>query len=259
MGLDKQQFTYLLEHPDTVRESTSGALQDILADYPWFQAARVVHTRALKKSGHFSYNNQLKITAAYTADLEVLFDFITTPVSTPPKIEQVVDEAFSKELELAKKTLHPNLFEPKEKSTTLAEEELQIDSPLAFTSEDRHSFDEWLKLTTAQPIVRTKEMNQEHFPEGKQKKFALIDRFIQSQAKLSPDRNYVADKKDLAEPFTQTNENLMTETLARVYVQQKNFQKAIQAYKILILKYPEKSGFFADQIRAIEKLLDKTT
>src|SRR5690606_31503265 len=123
MGLDKQQFTYLLEHPDTVRESTSGALQDILADYPWFQAARVVHTRALKKSGHFSYNNQLKITAAYTADREVLFDFITTPVSTPPKIEQVVDEAFSKELELAKKTLHPNLFEPKEKSTTLAEEE----------------------------------------------------------------------------------------------------------------------------------------
>ena len=49
----------------------------------------------------------------------------------------------------------------------------------------------------------------------------------------------------------------MTETLAKVYVQQKNYKKAITAYKILILKYPEKSGFFADQIRAIEKLSDK--
>ena len=46
----------------------------------------------------------------------------------------------------------------------------------------------------------------------------------------------------------------MTETLARVYLQQKNYKKALQAYHILILNYPEKSGFFADQIRAIKKL-----
>ena len=46
----------------------------------------------------------------------------------------------------------------------------------------------------------------------------------------------------------------MTETLARVYLEQKNYSKAIQAFKILILKNPEKSGLFADQIRAIEKL-----
>ena len=46
----------------------------------------------------------------------------------------------------------------------------------------------------------------------------------------------------------------MTETLARVYLQQKNYKKAIKAYEILILKNPEKSGFFADQIRAIKKL-----
>ncbi|MDB9796535.1 hypothetical protein OAB55_01845, partial [Flavobacteriaceae bacterium] len=50
--------------------------------------------------------------------------------------------------------------------------------------------------------------------------------------------------------------SLMTETLAKVYLQQKNYKKAIQAYKILILKNPEKSGFFADQIRAVEKLIN---
>ena len=48
----------------------------------------------------------------------------------------------------------------------------------------------------------------------------------------------------------------MTVTLARVYLELQNYKKAIQAYKILILKNPEKSGFFADQIRAIEKLQD---
>ena len=47
----------------------------------------------------------------------------------------------------------------------------------------------------------------------------------------------------------------MTETLAKVYLQQKNYKKAIQAYKILILKNPKKSGFFADQIHAIQNLI----
>jgi len=52
-------------------------------------------------------------------------------------------------------------------------------------------------------------------------------------------------------------ENLMTETLAKVYLQQNNYHKALQAYKILSLKYPEKSGFFADQIRSINNYLNK--
>jgi hypothetical protein len=46
----------------------------------------------------------------------------------------------------------------------------------------------------------------------------------------------------------------MTETLAKVYLEQRKFQKAIQAYEILILKYPEKSTFFANRISDIRIL-----
>jgi len=52
-------------------------------------------------------------------------------------------------------------------------------------------------------------------------------------------------------------ESLMTETLARIYLEQKNYKKAIQSYNILSLKYPEKSGFFADQIKAIKKIQEQ--
>jgi hypothetical protein len=46
----------------------------------------------------------------------------------------------------------------------------------------------------------------------------------------------------------------MTETLARVYIEQKKYNNAIKAYRILSLKYPEKSGFFANRIKAIKIL-----
>ena len=53
------------------------------------------------------------------------------------------------------------------------------------------------------------------------------------------------------------NEDLVTPTLAKVYLEQKHFEKAIAAYKKLILKYPEKNTFFANQIQLIKKIKEK--
>jgi hypothetical protein len=46
----------------------------------------------------------------------------------------------------------------------------------------------------------------------------------------------------------------MTETLAQVYAAQKNYEKAIKSYEILVLQHPEKSSFFADRIQEIKNL-----
>ena len=132
--------------------------------------------------------------------------------------------------------------------------DLEVDKPLEFSKEDSHSFSEWLKLTKASPIVR-KDDSEKKEKDSKARKFELIDKFIQGSPKIDPTATG-GKKKNLAKPFTKTSESIMTETLARVYVQQKNYKKAIQAYNILILKYPEKSGFFADQIRAIKNLIN---
>ena len=45
---------------------------------------------------------------------------------------------------------------------------------------------------------------------------------------------------------------LTTETLAKIYIDQGHYERAIQAYEILCLKYPKKSGFFANQIKEIK-------
>ncbi len=85
--------------------------------------------------------------------------------------------------------------------------------------------------------------------------FDLIDQFIANNPKIPPVKKGVPNR-NLASDHIIPTDSLMTETLAKVYLAQKNYKKAIQAYKILILKNPEKSGFFADQIRAINKLQD---
>ena len=61
-------------------------------------------------------------------------------------------------------------------------------------------------------------------------------------------------KDDLSAKSLASTDELMTETLAKVFVKQKKFENALQAYQILSLKYPEKNSFFADQIKEIKRL-----
>ena len=147
-----------------------------------------------------------------------------------------------------------------EKPTEVLEEKLEIGKPLAFSLTERHSFQEWLQLSKFQPIQREileNPLEQEKPSEvnfEKQKKNVLIDKFIQANPKIPPVKKDSEIPTIFYEPSNADNSSLMTETLARVYLEQKKYQKAIQAYEILILKYPEKSSFFADRILDIKNL-----
>jgi hypothetical protein len=274
-------YTYLINRPDAINEKQTEALGNVLDEFPYFQSARALRLKGLYNQNSFKYNFALKVTAAHTTDRTVLFDFITSDTFTAiqkdlydKKIVELLDITvidseiiISKEkLEHKRDALEQSILtsikealplESNENSKT-PEEKLAIGTPLDFSISEQHSFQEWLQLSRTQPIVReTESVNtSKTFPiedEDKKKKAALIDKFIETSPKISPVKHGV--------PSTVTfdlnkddNSYLMTETLARVYLEQKKYQKAIQAYEILILKYPEKSSFFADRIADIKIL-----
>ena len=62
---------------------------------------------------------------------------------------------------------------------------------------------------------------------------------------------------DIAKESLINNDELVTPTLAKVYLEQGHYEKAISAYKKLILKYPKKSSLFASQIELIKELNKK--
>ena len=103
------------------------------------------------------------------------------------------------------------------------------------------------KKTTDKPVKKPRVKN-----EAIKKKYDRIDKFIASNPKIVPTEQ--STTIDISQSSTINQNELMTETLARVYLEQKKYKNAIQAYKILSLKYPEKSSFFADRIKAVEKL-----
>jgi hypothetical protein len=151
----------------------------------------------------------------------------------------------------------------------VAEENLEIGKPLDFSFNEKHSFQEWLQLSRTEPIDRTEEGPEETkqteynaepvaeieiVDEDKKKKAEIIDKFIETNPKISPIKQTAIIPAVQFDLNKEDNSYLMTETLARVYLEQKKYTKAIQAYEILILKYPEKISFFADRISDIKIL-----
>ena len=272
------RFTDLLEKPlEIIQESDLSALRQIVETYPYFQAARGMELIGLKNAHSFKYTAALKKHAAYTSDRSWLFEIITQEAfNSQTKVKKAPQTSLSKETDLAKQGAEPSEIptitqkyteedyteqtsDKKNDSQQVKEanfSSLELGKPLEFNKNDRYSFEEWLQLSAKNSVENKTETSIVKTSDTPKKaaKMAQINAFIATNPKMStpltnPEEITIKDAQKI------NKEALMTETLARVYLEQKKYKKALQAYKILSLKYPEKNSFFASQIKVVQKLI----
>jgi hypothetical protein len=118
--------------------------------------------------------------------------------------------------------------------------------------DESHSFSDWLTMLRHAPV-------QAEQKPVKKKSQQIIDNFLQIDSpKIVPTRNI---EKPQAKEITvvdddsnDSSDDLMSETLADIYIKQKHYDKAIGIYEKLRLKYPEKNAYFARRISDLDKL-----
>ncbi|MFY9243213.1 MAG: hypothetical protein WAO74_09315 [Polaribacter sp.] len=240
-------YIEILKNKEALDQVETTQLKSIVDEFPYFQSARALYLKSLKNNDSFKYNKELKITAAYTNDRAVLFDFITeisnqNKEKTKTEIAEIIPKLEKEKVIVVHKN-ETVIADDVQK----AEQGLEKGKPIIFSKTENYSFNEWLQLSSKKPITR-----KEISPKIISEKEEIIEKFIQNNPKIEPlskDKNIV-----ISISKNQQDSSLMTETLAKVYLEQNKFENAIQAYRILSLKYPEKSGFFADQIKRIQIL-----
>lgn len=83
--------------------------------------------------------------------------------------------------------------------------------------------------------------------------FEIIESFIRNDPQITPPNAEQIDNENKAKKSAEDQNDLVSETLANIYIEQMLYDKAIDTYEKLSLKFPEKSRYFADLIQSIEK------
>lgn len=136
-------------------------------------------------------------------------------------------------------------------TATQQEETVQVEPPQEQEDEDS---DEARARSLIDELRQSSEKND--LDDKVREQQEIIDRFIESEPDLTQHKDVEQadseiDPVDLAEMSTAQSDQLISENLANIYLKQGKVDKAIDIYKKLIWKFPQKKTYFADRIREL--------
>jgi len=238
----------LINHPELLDRDTLFELRSLLALYPYYQTARLLMLQNLYLLHDPSFDSELRRAALYITDRKVLFNMVEA-AHYQLRHETAVKIKKGKSNESRTTDLINNFLEtiPPEEETYTGDKTKRKPSPADAT------VDYVAYLLQCEADINT---TKQESPEMKGQ--ALIDNFLEQEKgriilnETGPEQPEPIVEDDEPEA---NEEEYFTETLARIYIKQGRYQKALDILKRLSSNYPQKNAYFADQIRFLEKLV----
>ena len=276
--MDSKQIIGYMRMPERLKGAAVQEVEQLVADYPYFAIGQALLTIAYQNTSDERYDSQLKHTAALMPNRDKLrlFTLIAKHrLESEPDIPALPDEFVSTthETDATTDNVFSNIepIEAKEEQNTgiirekvfiipeidLSGSHEELSAEMALLEEKRKSLDE-LKAIIANRLKELEaEKQRKETEEAKPKKLSrkeLIDKFILDNPSISRPKAEFYNPISVAQNSIIDQENIVSETLGKIYEKQGYIEKAISIYEKLCLKYPEKSRYFAAQIERLKKV-----
>ena len=235
----------LINHPEQMDRDTLYELRSQLALHPYFQTVRLLMLQNLYLLHDPAFDEELRRAAIYITDRRKLFNLV---------------EAAHYQLRNTAQNQQPAANSTDE-NRTMALIDTFLDSiPAEEPEEKKAKRRPTPKDATVDYVAYLLESEDNDLNENTPQMQGqdLIDHFLQEeQGRIL--LNELKDEEDTTEaPVIEeepAEEEDCTETLARIYIKQGRYQKALDIIQRLSNNFPEKNAYFADQIRFLEKLI----
>ena len=275
--MNKQQIIEYIDHTEFLGESDFSDLKTLSENYPYSGILQTLYAKALHNCDSIFFEEQLKKTAIVNANRKKLYQIIHQP-----KLQKTIDK-IEVEIQPETKGTQKTSLKPLsdlDKTPRKKQEESERD----FDEVEKNILIEAINSTMHQDVPDTMPQINEFIPPQRQElnldstdsqekiksEFtdwfshsntsfkkrkdisSLVEGFLEAEDSKSNKRDFFSPT-NLAKISLVDNEEFVTETLAKVYASQGNFEKAIRIYERLMLDNPEKKTFFASQIRSLKE------
>ncbi len=241
----------LIKQPELLDRETLYDLRSLLALYPYYQTARLLLLQNLYLLHDPTFDEELRRAAIYITDRKVIFNLVEAAHyqmrhASAPQNDARKKPNDNRTISLIDNFLESIPEEEKEEEKKNKRKPTPADAAVDYVSYLLELECEDDKKT--EPTVAPQLKGQD-----------LIDNFINNEngkIKLKTEVEYVPeDALAGSEEDKNGEESYFTETLAKIYIKQGRYNKALEIIQRLNLNYPKKNAYFADQIRFLEKLI----
>ena len=245
----------LINHPENLNKETLYDLRSMLALYPYYQPARILLLRNLFLLHDPTFDDELRRAAVYISDRHILFKLVEDAHY------QLIPQQKKADKQSATINSETTIGKGQDRTTSL------IDTFLEQIPEDEDTAQETEGKRLPTPADATvdyvaylleseSKQNEDATPQLRGQE--LIDDFIYNEGgkiTLQDETEYEPEENGHNEAAENEDTGYFTETLARIYIKQGRYSKALEIIRRLNLVYPKKNRYFADQIRFLEKLI----
>ena len=213
----QQTFSDLITGRRQTDSSVVAYLERLVSQYPYCQAGQMLYAKALQQSAVAAFDQQMHRAMAAAPDRRH-FRFMLYGQTEPDRVDQ--QEHDPEEL----------IYQG-----SAAEAE-------GYNEDTRYG-------KRSEPGAGTASAGK---AEQKNRQQAIIDRFLRKNPRIEARKDEIPDG-EMAPESLEDHPELISETLAEIHTRQGKTDRAIEIYKKLSLKFPEKSSYFAKKIESIER------
>ena len=239
----------LINHPELMNKETLYELRSIVALYPYYQPARLLMLQNMYLMHDTSFDDELRRAALYITDRQVIFNLLegaryNRPQTIKNNNNQQAPQGDNRTMSIIDNYLDANPEQKEQEPESKKHKPTPADAAVDYVAY-------LLKTETTD--------DKESATEGPQMKGQdLIDTFINKDGgkiQLQEKPTYKPEIETQPDAQNEADEGYFTETLAKIYIKQGRYSKALEIIQRLNLNYPKKNAYFADQIRFLKKLI----
>lgn len=273
------QLQQWIQHPETLNQDSLYELRTLVARYPYFQSVRLLYLKNLYLLHDVSFGAELRKAVLYVADRRSLFYLIEGENYKLNRNEQSVSILEKDEPGIDRTLFLIDAF--LSKMPDVQSQSSELDYTMDYTAYLLHDdkaddvvenkmrplrgqdlIDGFLnKMNADEKNLPTEQMNTDKSQMDKDVLLADVSEESTSPLISMPisvnDDQAEGEEEEKSEDCVveREDDSYFTETLAKIYIKQHRYEKALEIIKKLSLNYPKKNAYFADQIRFLEKLI----